>query len=300
MPLDPKINDLDPFVRYVKIDDKSFSDESFWNFDNVFALVVEGSSRFGMEGRWFTVEAGDVILMPPDLLHVLRTEKCAHFVQYIFHFDLFRRNASDMPERMILDRLRLPSATRDIQQEEKLLDEYPRVLRPGPDAVLHIKRLFLDMLREFNERRPSFEAMLRSYALQILIMVLRDADRTAALEGAPRGGLSARLRTAMEYINLHYDDNALTVEEVAEWVKYSPNYLTSLFSRAMGLSVYQYIVYVRIENAKRLISMGNMAIGDIATAVGYSSVYVFCRSFKHSVGMSATEYAANRRRSDAG
>jgi two-component system response regulator YesN len=151
------------------------------------------------------------------------------------------------------------------------------------------------MLREFNERRPSFEAMLRSYALQILIAVLRDADRTAALEGAPRGGVSARLRTAMEYIHLHYDDNALTVEDVAEWVKYSPNYLTSLFSRAMGLSVYQYIVYVRIENAKRLISMGSMTIGDIATAVGYSSVYVFCRSFKQSVGMSATEYAASQR-----
>lgn len=68
-------------------------------------------------------------------------------------------------------------------------------------------------------------------------------------------------------------------------------YLRKLFSVHYGTSPRQFIIDMRIQKAKSLLTNGNYTITSISEKCGFSSLYHFCRVFKDKTGMTPTEYA---------
>ena len=71
---------------------------------------------------------------------------------------------------------------------------------------------------------------------------------------------------------------------------FHPNYFIRYFKEATGLSPMEYISNLRIEHAKRMLQTEEMAIQDIAKAVGFKSSYYFARIFKRKTGFTPTDY----------
>ena len=70
-------------------------------------------------------------------------------------------------------------------------------------------------------------------------------------------------------------------------------YLRKLFSVHYGTSPRQFIIDMRIQKAKSLLTNGTHTITSISEECGFSSLYHFCRTFKDKTGMTPTEYAKN-------
>ena len=84
--------------------------------------------------------------------------------------------------------------------------------------------------------------------------------------------------------------NKLTLLTIANSVGYSPNYLDTTFKKITGLSVVDYIINERINEAKRLLDEGVLSLRDIAFEVGFEDYNYFSRTFKKRVGKTPTEY----------
>lgn len=70
-----------------------------------------------------------------------------------------------------------------------------------------------------------------------------------------------------------------------------PSYLSKLFREYKGMSPVDYLLHLRIERAKELItSQPNFFLKDIASAIGYSDPLYFSKIFKKETGMSPSEY----------
>jgi AraC family transcriptional regulator len=94
------------------------------------------------------------------------------------------------------------------------------------------------------------------------------------------GGLSKyKLRQAVNYINEHLDQN-LTLAEIAEAVRMSPNYFASLFKQYTGLTPHQYVMKCRIEKAKQLLHHQQLTLVEICQEVGFTSQSHFTRVFR--------------------
>jgi len=52
------------------------------------------------------------------------------------------------------------------------------------------------------------------------------------------------------------------------------------------------VTHTRIEIAKRKIIEGKYTLTEIAEAVGFSSIHLFSRSFKVTVGITPSKFAA--------
>jgi AraC-like DNA-binding protein len=87
-------------------------------------------------------------------------------------------------------------------------------------------------------------------------------------------------------------DEAWTVASLARDAGLSPNYFGELFARDVGQTPHTYLVARRIERAKELLAQNQLAIGDIAITLGYSSGSHFARSFRSVEGCSPTAYRA--------
>ena len=88
------------------------------------------------------------------------------------------------------------------------------------------------------------------------------------------------------------------LSDIADYLKTSPGYLSSCFSRYMNRTVSDYIAEVKIEHAKELIDSGQFLIYEIADRLGFENAYYFSKVFKKVTGMSPKNYECRVKYSD--
>ena len=99
------------------------------------------------------------------------------------------------------------------------------------------------------------------------------------------------VRHVMEYVNTHYWDISLSVAQLAENHKITPNYLSKIFKDVTGERLLYYIHNVRLAKAKEmLLNEKALTIEQIANKVGYSNTATFNRTFLKFEGMPPTEW----------
>ncbi|WP_048826689.1 response regulator transcription factor [Bacillus sp. B-jedd] len=110
-----------------------------------------------------------------------------------------------------------------------------------------------------------------------------------SLGTAPQAASSNNIKSIRQYIIGHYQE-PLTLTNVAAHFHFNPSYLSSLFSAHNNESFTEYLNKVRIEEAVKLLAVGNEQISEISEKVGYSDHSYFCKVFKKIKGVSPSQY----------
>lgn len=93
----------------------------------------------------------------------------------------------------------------------------------------------------------------------------------------------------IEYIVQNLYSN-LTVAQVAEHLGYTPSYLSALFKRETGQTLYSYIQAKKLDEARAVLHCTRKPITMIASALGYHSISHFSKAFKAAEGVTPSEY----------
>jgi len=70
--------------------------------------------------------------------------------------------------------------------------------------------------------------------------------------------------------------------------------LSSVFSEQEETTIEKYLIHLKIERVKELLSYGEMTLSEIAWKLNYSSVAYLSSQFKQITGMSVTDYKKAR------
>lgn len=98
----------------------------------------------------------------------------------------------------------------------------------------------------------------------------------------------------LDYISKHYREK-IYLEDLANGLGLSANYLSKLFSKTTGMRLQDYIVQHRVERATGLLIHSDMSITEVGIYVGFPSQSYFGRVFKKYTGMTPLKYReANR------
>lgn len=88
------------------------------------------------------------------------------------------------------------------------------------------------------------------------------------------------LDTTIKYIEEHYNMD-ISMNDAANAVSMSYAYFSKFFKEHQRQSFSEYVTGVRMREAKRLMEEDpSIKIKDVASLVGYESVYSFSRAFK--------------------
>lgn len=99
------------------------------------------------------------------------------------------------------------------------------------------------------------------------------------------------LKRSMDYLSKNIYSPSLTVEELAKQGNVSEVYFRKIFKEVYGCSPKQYIIDLRIRQAKLLLLENSMSVTYIAEACGFASVYHFSRAFKSVTGLTPVEFS---------
>lgn len=97
------------------------------------------------------------------------------------------------------------------------------------------------------------------------------------------------IKKAISYIRMHYAEN-ISLEEIADRLDITPEYLSTLFNREVGINFSGFLRDFRLSHAKRLLKGSDKKIYEIAQEVGYPDSKYFNRVFKENVGVSPREF----------
>jgi len=126
--------------------------------------------------------------------------------------------------------------------------------------------------------RAAIEAKTVSELFGIYRRALRD------IAGAAEKPVPARhdrsLRRAEEYVRQHYTES-LSLRRVAREAGFAPNYFSMLFRRKQRITFERYLMQLRVERAKQLLSSKtSLSMHRVAQLSGFSTGHYFGRVFK--------------------
>ena len=107
-------------------------------------------------------------------------------------------------------------------------------------------------------------------------------------------GLSVEIYNAVKYIEEHLTER-LNLNQVAEHIGLSTNYLSSLFKKEMGISFVDYVAEKRVEKAEELLKNTDMKTWEVAERTGFVDESYFSKTFKRITGKRPSAYRKRER-----
>lgn len=103
-----------------------------------------------------------------------------------------------------------------------------------------------------------------------------------------------RIINAKEYVDKHFDEK-ITLETLSAITFLSPNFFRTKFQEIIGISAHEYLVQVRISNAKRMLLNDEYSLAQIASSCGFESQSYMNYIFRKETGTSPGKFRRKSR-----
>ncbi|WP_123041373.1 response regulator [Cohnella candidum] len=175
-------------------------------------------------------------------------------------------------------------------------------LVPIESCFLHVQKAVLTLMNTVQELsvhlpedRLDPRTMMDVYRFKTLDEIeewLKQAVRlvVSAIADNRSHLTSAQIRKAVEYIETHFANEKITLQEICRHVLMSTSYFSLVFKQHTGETFIEYLTGVRVAKAKELLQHTNLKFYEIAEKVGYGDPNYFSILFKKRTGRTPKEY----------
>ena len=158
-----------------------------------------------------------------------------------------------------------------------------------------IPRLIWDSIREYERKDYGYELAIRSNLCRIFVWILRYWNQNGidlSGIGPVNSELLGKLQPAIDYLHKNYA-REISVYEMASLCHLSYSYFSRSFKKLMQRSFNDYLNYIRITEAEKLLITTDLNITEIAFRVGFTSTSYFIRIFNEYKCTSPTKFRKN-------
>ena len=172
----------------------------------------------------------------------------------------------------------------------------PRVLQscvyvpPLRDAYLLAE---LQDLSRFNSGLNALQKTALNYRVTALLIQLLQTT-TAITRDAQRPNAERYALAARDYIQSHSQEIG-RIEDVAQRVGVSHDYLRHVFKQQFGMSLARSLNVARVDRSKDLLTRSTLPLKIVATMCGFENERYFSHVFKKHEGVTPGNFRAGRR-----
>lgn len=268
-------------LYYFDYDERSASvNMEFQHFHSYYEIMVflSPEAEHLFEGNLYHLSFGDILLIPPYLLHKSIYRKGPASNRIIINFmlpDEWMDGAHGYEE--LLTPFHAPEHIYRFSAEQRLL--------------LFSK---LNNIMEYSRRpdysdRPLDQLMIHSKFVDFLheLYLIRDDNRYC--NDTAYSPTAQKMYSIASYIHQHYGD-PLSLQLLADRFYMNSCYLSHCFKDTLQFTISDYIQMTRIKNAQHKLLATDDKITDIAASCGFNSFSQFNRVFNKLSEVSPREY----------
>jgi len=195
--------------------------------------------------------------------------------------------------RQLIAECREAKVSREIfvQLLDAIIRQIYKEILDFPEDIIEIWRT--ETLPALNKLRDTFD-LAEEMETAFAEVLLQFSARIKAVQDSRSH--SARIREVKSYIEREYANADLSLNHLCEVFGLNGKYLSKLFKEAYGEKLVDYMVGVRIEASKRLLTETGLSLQQIANEVGYIHDISYIRAFKKVVGTTPGDYRKQQAR----
>jgi AraC-like DNA-binding protein len=247
-------------------------------------LVCGGGGRHRLEGQYgHEISRGDVMVITGQRAHGYEKPEGVWGINILFDPQWF------------FDATAWARGSGGYQALFRLEPEYrfrgfpPEPLHLDEETMNGVVGLAEGMIGEMKTRGPAWELVVVGLFGQMVGRLSRSYE---LVRGTERRGLH-RMGRVLGRMEKHFAE-PLTLEKLAREAHFSRRHFVRVFRQATGLTPIDYLLRVRINQARQMLQDGARSIGEVALAVGFSDGNYFSRQFKRITGRSPREEKRER------
>jgi AraC-like DNA-binding protein len=173
---------------------------------------------------------------------------------------------------------------------ERRPSAFSHLIRLSDSDHARFEELFAQGLESESLPEPEREMVRRLLIAQMLVVLNRGTqlEPHSRDEAPPSADQAARLAAVIRYVEEHLTEQ-LPLADIAAHFGTTPNGLNRLCRRAGRITLHQYILRRRVEQARLELSRG-MTVTEAAYAAGFGNLSHFIRIFRQKTGLSPKEF----------
>lgn len=154
----------------------------------------------------------------------------------------------------------------------------------------YMRHRFSLLTQHWLRKAPYTQTLCHGMMLEMLAILYEDAGSRSL--PAKSHSLVMQLQ---QYILVHYRET-ISVQDLAAHVELTPNYISSLFRQATGITLTEYIQQIRISAACDLLTGSQMNVSEISDYLGFCEPSYFNKVFKKITGILPSAYIKEKPR----
>ena len=247
-----------------------------WHEEAEFTLITEGQALYHIDLAEYPVEAGDLLFIPPLVLHSISLQEYPKISSetYVFHMNFLGGNSTDICSTRYLTPL--------MNQEFSM----PYLIKPEHPAYASLRKIFNQINSLYGAAVPGYELALKSLFLQTIFLLLQYSKRNLSSD---TGTSSDKLKQVLDYIEVHYAEN-ITISVLAKLCYFSDYHFMRFFKKHMNMTCVEYINNLRLEKSVELFEQGNTSILDVSLSTGFHNLSYFHKVFKRKYHMTPKSF----------
>ena len=210
-------------------------------------LILDGDVGVAVKGERYELPRGCMVLIPPKLVHqTIVPEGTKRYERMVLHI---------FPEYVKLITKGLPATTYRFQFTDKV-----NIFDYSPETFWMFRTLFERAYYAITQDKEYQRLVIPSLVVELFVEMEHILlDRVTP----PIPATNNLVTTVVDYIDEHFAEPGLTVEQIRESVYVSQGYLSRVFKSFTGSSVYNFLTYKRLIRAKELLVSGETGLGGI-------------------------------------
>lgn len=235
-------------------------------------LVLSDDGQFLLDREMYPLQRNMLMVLPSNTLHRdVHGIEDSMFRRYVLHI--------------------LPSA---LEQMSTKQSDFASIFRHAAvcvhlnDETAEKLEQLLELARNFTYTGFGADIRERMVLYQILLLVCGEIQHSH-VESVADNPDYKRVEPILEYIREVYRD-PLKLDDLALHFLMNKHYLCHLFKKGTGFSVMEYVIQLRIIEAKSLLRSG-ASVQEAGERAGFQSYEYFIRSFNKYMGISPKQYA---------
>ncbi len=269
---------LVPFSYYKSLIPDYFANVPLhWHGEFEVNLVIEGCAEFICGDNKFISHEGDIIIIPPNMLHAVYPHQ-NHRQLYdtiVFSHEMLGTAENNRCAAKCLK----PLACGDFELNNLITKEHSRYdeIRTAVETIFSCAK----------GNTPLLDMLMKSELLRLFWLLETNGDISLTAPNATHR--IEVIRPAIAYMNENFFEN-ITIEQLAETVCLSKSYFMRRFREAAGVGAIEYLSQLRIKKACEILSQTDKTAAETAFACGFRNLSNFNRLFRKIAGCTPKEY----------